>query len=125
MNNISVCEQQIEIYEWGIDEYNKSISEFEKLRSGYENDLEDAKIDLQNAMKQKVWVYSEGSGFQQIPNERAVSDAQEYVDFYEGLIAKCDAEIEEALLQISKCELEIDALESEITIYQAEIAELS
>ena len=123
-NNISICEQQIEIYKWGIDEYNKSISEFEKLKSKYEKELKNAKIELDNAEKKWVYVFKDG-GFQQVPDEGAISDAQEYVDFYEGLISECDAEIEEALLQNSKCELEIDALESEIIIYRAEIAELS
>lgn len=123
---ITVCENDIQSYELEIERLNGVIEkcklEQENLRN---NELAQAKIDLENSKKRKVWVYGEARGFQQTQNKGAVKDAQENVDFYEGLISDYDDTIATAENSIAKCNLEISTLKSQIVIYQAEIEELS
>lgn len=62
-----------------------------------ELDLIEARNNLENAKKRKVWVYSEANGFQQVQDEKAVKEAEEkYRDaIQEVQIAELDKQIEE------------------------------
>ena len=121
---IDYCMEKIDIYKWGIGEYQTYISDTEDLRARYEKELHKANINLENAKKKEIYVFGD-NGFERVPDQGAIDEAQEVVDYYEDLIATCDANIAEANLEIEKCNVEISALESEIAVYQAMIEELS
>lgn len=67
-----------------------------------ELDLIEARNNLENAKKRKVWVYSEGSGFKQVQDEKAVKEAEEkyrdaITDIQEAAIDKKIAEIDQKI----------------------------
>lgn len=121
---IRTYESEISLYQAGISELNEAISELGDIQADCEDKLKKAKVELANAQKRTVWVF-EGNDFKQVPDEGAVSKAQERVDTYESLIAECKTTKEEAQKQIEKYEIEIAARESAIAICQLQINELS
>lgn len=121
---IDTYKYEISAYQMAIDETQELISNFERLQAGCEKELESAKIDLKNAYKKKVYVYSEGSGFKQVTDEKAVSKAQETVDYYEYQVERCRINKEECQKMIEEYRIEISARESQIAICQAAIVEL-
>ena len=78
-----------------------------------------------NAQKHKVWVYSEGGGFQQVADESVVKKAQEQINYYEDLISDYDDLISQGKNKIEQINIEISSLKSKIAVCQAEIKELS
>ncbi len=84
-----------------------------------ELDLIDARNNLENAKKRKVWVYSEGEGFKQVTDEKAVKEAEE--EYRNVIVDIQEAEIDKRIdaLQGQKEQLEENTkalidLESEI-----------
>lgn len=125
-HQITVCENEIQSYEIEIDRLNDAVKSAKRTQDDLKNgELIEARKDLENAKKRKVWVYSEGGGFQQVQDESAVKKAQERVEYYENLISDYDDIIAKGEGNIKKCELEISSLKSQIAVYRAEIRELS
>lgn len=125
-HQITVCENEIQTYEIEIDRLNDAVKSAKRTQDDLKNgELIEARKDLENAKKRKVWVYSEGGGFQQVQDESAVKDAQKRVEYYENLISDYNDIIAKGEGNIKKCELEISSLKSQIAVYQAEIRELS
>lgn len=125
-HQITVCENEIQAYEIEIDRLNDAVKSAKRTQDDLKDDeLIEARKDLENAKKRKVWVYSDGGGFQQVQDESAVKKAQERVEYYENLISDYDDIIAKGEGNIKKCELEISSLKSQIAVYQAEIKELS
>ena len=60
-----------------------------------ELDLIDARNNLENAKKRKVWVYSEGEGFKQVVDEKAVKEAEE--DYRNVVVDIQEAEIDKKI----------------------------
>ncbi len=60
-----------------------------------ELDLIDARNNLENAKKRKVWVYSEGEGFKQVVDEKAVKKAEE--DYRNVVVDIQEAEIDKQI----------------------------
>ena len=65
-----------------------------------ELDLREALINLENAKKRKVMVYSEGSGFKQVADEKAVKEAEE--KYRDAITAVQEAEIDKKIAEIDK-----------------------
>ena len=93
-----------------------------------ELDLIDARNNLENAKKRKVWVYSEGEGFKQVVDEKAVKKAEEelrnvVVDIQEAEIDKRIEALEDQKDQLEENTKALIDLGSEIeeakTIAQA------
>lgn len=93
-----------------------------------ELDLIDARNNLENAKKRKIWVYNEGEGFKQVANEKAVKEAEEelrnvVVDIQEAEIDKRIEALEDQKDQLEENTKALVDLESEIeeakTIAQA------
>lgn len=125
-HQITVCENEIQAYEIEIDRLNDAVKSAKRTQDDLKNgELIEARKDLENAKKRKVWVYSDGGGFQQVQDESAVKEAQKRVEYYENLISDYDDIIAKGEGNIKKCELEISSLKSQIVVYQAEIRELS
>ena len=74
-----------------------------------ELDLIDARNNLENAKKRKVWVYSEGKGFQQVQDEKAVKEAEE--KYRKAIQDVQEAEIDK---QISEKEKQKKALDDKV-----------
>ena len=84
-----------------------------------ELDLIDARNNLENAKKRKIWVYSEGEGFKQVANEKAVKEAEEdlrnvVVDIQEAEIDKRIESLEDQKDQLEENTKALTELESEI-----------
>lgn len=125
-SQIQICENGIQSYEIEIDRLNDAVKSAKRTQDDLKNGkLIEARKDLDNAKKRKVWVYSDGGGFQQVQDKSAVKKAQERVKYYENLISDYDDIIAKGEGNIKKCELEISSLKSQIAVYQAEIRELS
>lgn len=93
-----------------------------------ELDLIEARNNLENAKKRKVWVYSDDGGFRQVQDEGAVKEAEEkYRDaITEVQIAEIDKEIElrekqkEALEENTKALTELEQnIQDAMTVEQA------
>ncbi|MCM1059624.1 MAG: hypothetical protein NC452_04965 [Eubacterium sp.] len=65
-----------------------------------ELDLIDARNNLENAKKRKVWVYTEGEGFKQVADEGAVKEAEE--DLREAVVDIQEAEIDKQIEALEK-----------------------
>lgn len=84
-----------------------------------ELDLIEARNNLENAKKRKVWVYSEGEGFKQVTDEKAVKEAEEdyrnvIVDIQEAEIDKRIEALEDQKEQLEENTKALTELESEI-----------
>ena len=84
-----------------------------------ELDLIEARNNLENAKKRKVWVYSEGEGFKQVTDEGAVKEAEEdlrnvVVDIQEAEIDKRIEVLEDQKEQLEENTKALTELESEI-----------
>ena len=84
-----------------------------------ELDLIEARNNLENAKKRKVWVYSEGEGFKQVTDEGAVKEAEEdlrnvVVDIQEAEIDKRIEALEDQKEQLEENTKALTELESEI-----------
>ena len=84
-----------------------------------ELDLIEARNNLENAKKRRVWVYSEGEGFKQVADEKAVKDAEEelrdvIVDIQEAEIDKQIDALQEQKEQLEENTKALTELESEI-----------
>lgn len=84
-----------------------------------ELDLIEARNNLENAKKRKIWVYSEGKGFQQVTNEKAVKEAEEeyrnvITDIQEAEIDKRIEALEDQKEQLEENTKALTDLESEI-----------
>lgn len=78
-----------------------------------ELDLIEARNNLENAKKRKVWVYSEANGFQQVQDEKAVKEAEEK---YRDAIQ----EVQEAAI-----DKQIDALEKKKETLENQVKDLT
>ncbi|MBD5128664.1 MAG: hypothetical protein HDT43_01880 [Ruminococcaceae bacterium] len=122
------------------DALDKEIDDLEDAKKALKNanderqrelDLIEARNNLENAKKRKVWVYSKESGFQQVADEGAIKKAEgEYRDAITDIqAAEIDKEIElrekqkEALDENTKAltELEKD-IQDALTVEQAKSA---
>ena len=84
-----------------------------------ELDLIETRNNLENAKKRKVWVYSEGEGFKQVTDEKAVKEAEEdlrnvVVDIQEAEIDKRIEALEDQKEQLEENTKALTELESEI-----------
>ena len=78
--------------------------------------LIEARNNLENAKKRKVWVYSEGEGFKQVADQKAIKEAEEE---YRGAItdvqeAEIDKKIDELDKKIEESEKQQEAFEKSL-----------
>lgn len=104
----AVTDKQIEALENEkdkLEEQKDALKEANDERQR-ELDLIEARNNLENAKKRKVYVYSEGKGFQQVQDKKAVKEAEEAVK-------KAEFEIQEADIdkQIDKLDEQIKSFE--------------
>lgn len=85
-----------------------------------EINLREAIINLENAKKRKVWVYSEGNGFQQVQDEKAVKEAE---DKYRDAITDIqEAEIDKKIAEIDK---KIEANEKQQEAFEKSLEDMT
>lgn len=65
-----------------------------------ELDLIEARNNLENAKKRKVWVYSEGEGFKQVTDQKAVSEAEE--KYHDVITNIQEVEIDKKIAELDK-----------------------
>ena len=112
-------------YKNAIEENNYYLSQYENVLSELEASLEDAEIQLSNAEKKMVYVYVEGQGFVNKPDQSAINEAQEYVDYINSLIDETKTNIEIIKNYNEEYQVLIDSNNAQIAVYQAEISDLS
>ena len=84
-----------------------------------ELDLIEARNNLENAKKRKVWVYSEANGFQQVQDEKAVKEAEEK---YRNAIQEAqEAAIDKQIDEREKKKKAIEKKTDDITGIEGEI----
>lgn len=78
--------------------------------------LIEARNNLENAKKRKVWVYSEGKGFKQVVDQKAIKEAEEeYRDAITDVQeAEIDKKIDELDKKIEESEKQQDAFEKSL-----------
>lgn len=123
---IELLEYENSIYKDAIEENKGYISQYNDAISEIKNEyLKDAETQLSNAKKKTVLVYEEGKGFVEKPDQSAINEAQEYVDYINSLIEQAKTEIEIIKKTNEEYQVLIDSNNSKIAVYQAEISELS
>lgn len=114
----------------GLEEVKDSLKKSNDERQR-ELDLKEALINLENAKKRKVWVYSDDGGFRQVQDEKAVNEAAEkyrdvITDIQEAEIDKKIDEIEKKQKALEEKTKDIENLEEDInnakTVEQAKKA---
>ena len=78
-----------------------------------ELDLIEARNNLENAKKRKVWVYSEANGFQQVQDEKAVREAEE--KYRDAIQDVQEAEIDKQIDALEKKKEEIEERVKDLT----------
>ena len=104
----AVTDKQIEALEDEKDALEKQKDALKDANDERQRELDliEARNNLENAKKRKVYVYTEGSGFQQAQDKKAVKEADEK-------LRDVELEIQEANIdkQIDKLDEQIDAFE--------------
>ena len=104
----AVTDKQIEALEDEKDALEKQKDTLKDANDERQRELDliEARNNLENAKKRKVYVYTEGSGFQQAQDKKAVKEADEK-------LRDVELEIQEANIdkQIDKLDEQIDAFE--------------
>lgn len=143
-NNIDYYKTIIEAVKIMHEKYNDALEkekeELEEVKDSLkksnderqrELDLKEALINLENAKKRKVWVYSDDGGFRQVQDEKAVNEAAEkyrdvITDIQEAEIDKKIDEIEKKQKALEEKNKDIENLEEDInnakTVEQAKKA---
>lgn len=85
-----------------------------------EINLREAIINLENAKKRKVWVYSEGKGFQQVQDEGAVKEASE--KYRDAVTDIQEAEIDKKIAELDK---KIEANEKQQEAFEKSLEDMT
>lgn len=85
-----------------------------------ELDLIEARNNLENAKKRKVWVYSEGNGFKQVQDKGAVKEAEE--KYRDAITDIQEAEIDKKIAEIDK---KIEANEKQQEAFEKSLEDMT
>lgn len=97
----------------GLEEIKDQMKESNDERQR-ELDLIEARNNLENAKKRKVWVYSEGRGFQQVQNQSAVKEAEE--KYRDAITDTQEAEIDKKIKEIEDKQKQLEESTKETLI---------
>lgn len=84
-----------------------------------EIELREAAINLENAKKRKVYVYSEGEGFKQVSDEGAIKEAEE--KYRDAIVDAQEAELDKQIDAIEKVQETLDKRVEDLTSLEQDI----